>query len=271
MEITREEGKLKFNQKKLIEKVLQKFGMEECRGAHTPMEQGVMILDEEIIHDVPYRELIGCLTYISTTSRPDITYATSFLSRYLDKPTKTLWITAKRVLRYLKHTANKCLTYTKSDKKQLLAYSDADWGSEKDNRKSVSGCAIFHNGNLVSWFSKKQSTVALSSAEAEYVAAAMSTSEIVYVKGISNNFNCVNNETYLLVDNQSAIKMIENNVNNKRTKHIDIKYNYIKDCVNNKIIMLSYVPTNENIADIFTKPLNAVKHSYFVNKLKVDV
>lgn len=270
MEIHREQNILKIKQEKMINKIIEKFGMESCKGVNTPIEatKSKNNEEEEIITNVPYRELIGCLTYISTTSRPDITYATSYLSRYLDKPTKERWIAAKRILRYLKQTASKCLTYIKNkdSQKRLLAYSDADWASDSQDRKSVSGCAIFYCDNLISWFSKKQCTVSLSSAEAEYVAAAMVTSELIYLKGISANFN-MDIDAYLLVDNQSAIRMIECNENSKRTKHIDIKFHFVKDAVCNKNIVVSYVSTQQNVADIFTKPLNTVKHNYFVMKL----
>ncbi|KAG7302945.1 hypothetical protein JYU34_012939 [Plutella xylostella] len=270
MEIHREQNILKIKQEKMINKIIEKFGMESCKGVNTPIEvtKSKNNEEEDIITNVPYRELIGCLTYISTTSRPDITYATSYLSRYLDKPTKERWIAAKRILRYLKQTASKCLTYIKNkdSQKRLLAYSDADWASDSQDRKSVSGCAIFYCDNLISWFSKKQCTVSLSSAEAEYVAAAMVTSELIYLKGISANFN-MDIDAYLLVDNQSAIRMIECNENSKRTKHIDIKFHFVKDAVCNKNIVVSYVSTEQNVADIFTKPLNTVKHNYFVMRL----
>lgn len=106
MEIRRENDKLKISQTKLIEKVLEKLGMMDCKGTQTPMEHGMPIKDEEeMVIDVPYRELIGCRIYISTVSRPDITFATSCLSRFLDKPTKTTWTAAKRVLKYLKLTS----------------------------------------------------------------------------------------------------------------------------------------------------------------------
>ncbi|RVE41872.1 hypothetical protein evm_013480 [Chilo suppressalis] len=271
MEISRKEGELAIKQEKLVKKVLSRFGMEGCKGALTPMEANIN-LEEEKINDVPYRELIGCLTYISTTTRPDITFAVSFLSKYLDKPTRSIWTAAKRVLRYLKSTSTKGLLYTQGvdDKNKLVAYSDADWASDKADRKRVSGCTIFYSGNLISWFTKKQNTVSLSSAEAEYIAGATTTAEIIYLQGILNTFKCKDVHTYLLIDSQSAIRMIECNENSKRTKHIDIKFHFVKDAFIQKKFRMSYVCTNDNVADIFTKPLNSVKHAYFVRKLKVE-
>lgn len=139
---------------------------------------------EEILTNIPYRELVGSLMYLATTSRPDIANATGFLSRYMHCPTSTLWSAGKRVLKYLKQTKEKGLVYKKEDSNCLQAFSDSDWAGDRVDRKSVSGVSIFHRGNLVSWSSKKQATVALSTAESEYVAAALTVSETVFIIGV---------------------------------------------------------------------------------------
>lgn len=275
IEIRKTENTLKLSQKKFIKNILKKYNMLDCKELKTPMENNFSVPEtEEIISNVPYRELIGSLTYLSTISRPDITFATSFLSRYLDKPTRSLWIAAKRVLRYLKGTMDKELTYRCQKKENInnfsniSAFSDADWASDKTTRKSVSGALIYHQGNLISWSSKKQRTVSLSSAESEYIAAASCVSDLLFVKGLSIDFNdkC---SIVLYVDNQSAIKMIHNCENTKHSKHIDIKYHFIKDTVNKNILSVKYVSTSENISDIMTKPLCNVKFCYFRDKLLI--
>lgn len=139
---------------------------------------------EEILTNIPYRELVGSLMYLATISRPDIVNATGFLSRYMHCPTSTLWSAGKRVLKYLKQTKEKGLVYKKEDSNCLQAFSDSDWAGDRVDRKSVSGVSIFHRGNLVSWSSKKQATVALSTAESEYVAAALTVSETVLIIGV---------------------------------------------------------------------------------------
>lgn len=139
---------------------------------------------EEILTNIPYRELVGSLLYLATISRPDIVNATGFLSRYMHCPTSTLWSAGKRVLKYLKQTKEKGLVYKKEDSNCLQAFSDSDWAGDRVDRKSVSGVSIFHRGNLVSWSSKKQATVALSTAESEYVAAALAVSETVLIIGV---------------------------------------------------------------------------------------
>ncbi|RVE40811.1 hypothetical protein evm_014540 [Chilo suppressalis] len=177
LEITRIKNRLEIKQTEMIYKLLEKFNMQECKTSKTPMEvnYNINITSDADVINVPFKELIGSLLYISTNSRPDITYAVSYLSRYLDRPTQDAWKAGKRILRYLKGTLEKGLLYTKTeDSSKLQAYSDADWAADKTDRKSTSGCVIYHGDNPVSWFSRKQTCTALSTAEAEYVAGAHS-------------------------------------------------------------------------------------------------
>jgi transposase InsO family protein len=260
---------ISISQESFIEKILGRFRMEDCKGANTPMEPHFQIDSSEEIVDVPYRELIGSLMYISMISRPDITYATSYLSRFLDRPTNQLWKAGKRVLRYLKMTKELALTYTRNSAlEEINAYADADWAADKSDRKSVSGSAIFYGGKLIQWTSKKQQTVALSTAEAEYIAAASTASEMIYVRGVASDLSRGREvPAHLLVDNQSAISLIESYENSKRSKHIDIKAHFIKDLVSKKVINIKYIPTDDNVADIFTKPLSLGKFSVLRNCL----
>lgn len=141
--ITRKDNKIKISQKHFIEQVLIKFNMENCKGTSTPMGPNFQIKIEDRANDnIPFRQLIGPLMYIATVSRPDSIYATSFLSRYLNKPTNQLWKAAKRILRYLKQTKDLVLTYKQSSNCQLTAYSDADWAGDKVDRKNGSGLML---------------------------------------------------------------------------------------------------------------------------------
>lgn len=268
--IVRTTETISINQESAIDRILEKFNMTDCKGVETPMETNFdkdSTENEVITLDMPYRELVGCLLYLSTSSRPDICFAVSVLSRFLDRPTISLWKAAKRVLRYLKQTKSKSLIYKRdSSRCCLIGYSDADWAGDRTDRKSVSGSAIYHGDNLLAWFCKKQNVVALSTAEAEYIAAALASAELVYLKGLLQNFNCPP-DAVLYVDNQSAIKLIESNENSKRSKHIDIKYHYIKDLISKQEIIVKYVSTNENVADVFTKALSKQKHNYFVKRM----
>ncbi|KAJ0169668.1 hypothetical protein K1T71_014853 [Dendrolimus kikuchii] len=261
--------KMIIKQTEMIKRILKRFNLQNCNPVSTPMETNYTAKSEQII-EVPYKELVGCLLYLSLNSRPDITYAVSYLARFLDKPTASLWKAGKRILRYIRGTQDKGLIYKKCDKycKQLIGYSDADWAADSTDRKSTSGCAVFYSGNLVHWITKKQTAVALSTAEAEYVAAAQSVTELIYLKGILCDLTSQNDlPTLLLIDNQSSIKLIENFENGKRSKHIDIKFHYIKDMVHKRLVSVKYVPTGENVSDLFTKALPKIKHNYLINKL----
>lgn len=267
LDIVRTPDSISISQESAINRLLDKFNMIDCKGAETPMEVNFTADENETIDlDIPYRELIGSLLYLATSSRPDISFAVSFLSRFLDAPTLSLWKAAKRVLRYLKETKSKSLVYKRANRCSLVAYTDADWAGDKIDRKSVSGSVVFFGSNLLAWFCKKQNVVALSTAEAEYVAAALACTELVCLKGLLQDFNCPSN-SMLFVDNQSAIKLMESNENGKRSKHIDIKYHFIKDLISKRDIIVNYVSTNENVADILTKALGKLKHKYFVEKL----
>ncbi|XP_037870990.1 uncharacterized protein LOC119629381 [Bombyx mori] len=241
--------------------------MDECNGIKTPMERNynIEINDNTEVLDVPYRELIGSLIYLTVTTRPDLTFAVSYLSRFLDKPNEELWKAGKRVVRYLKETKEKGLLFKKTNDNNLYGFSDADWAGDRSDRKSVSGGIILQGQNPIAWFSKKQQCVTLSSAESEYVAAASLAQEFVNLKGICKHLGCDVNAV-LFVDNKSAISMAKNYENSKRTKHIDIRFHYIKDLVVNKVISIEHICTNENLADVMTKSLSTDKFYKCIKK-----
>uniref|UniRef100_A0A0A9WLY1 Retrovirus-related Pol polyprotein from transposon TNT 1-94 n=1 Tax=Lygus hesperus TaxID=30085 RepID=A0A0A9WLY1_LYGHE len=258
---------IEISQAKAIDKLTDRFNLSEpSKPTRTPMEHKFKATEGEIVVK-PYRELIGGLLYISLTSRPDITFSVAYLSRFLDAPTTELWTAAKRVLKYLKSTKNLTLTYTNTNATTLNAYTDADWANGTD-KKSTSGFAIFHGNNLVSWGSKKQVLVALSSTESEYIGAALATMELVYIQGIMVDI-CpkVKMKSTLFIDNMSASSLIKSYENSKRTKHIDVKFHYVKDMYRKGEVDIQYVPTAENVSDIFTKALNYDKFEKFRNIL----
>lgn len=266
MSLERTPTELRISQRKMIEKVLKNFKMEQCKGISTPMEVGFQLQEDEqeILQVVPYRELIGSLMYLCTTTRADLMYSVSYLSRVLDRPTTQAWKAGKRVLRYLQQTKEMGLTYKRinSVKLKLNAYADANWATDKLDRKSISGSVIFFQGNAINWFSRKQNCIALSTAEAEYIAAAATAQDLINLKGIINEFN-LTAEATLLCDNQSAILMSKTQENLKRSKHIDIKFHFLKHLVQTKKIEIKYICSEENVADMFTKPLGKEKFHKF--------
>lgn len=213
--------------------------------------------------------------YLSVTTRPDITditYAVSFLSRYLDKPNEQLWTAGKRILRYLKGTKHEGLIFTKIKKNEvprLQCFSDADWASDKVDRKSVSGCTILLGGNLISWFSKKQNCIAISTAEAEYVAAAMCAQDLINLKGILEDMH-MDSTSVLFCDNIGSLQMIKSNENSKRAKHIDIKFHFIKDQVTKGTFTIDHVSSQNNLADLMTKSVSGELLNKFKSLLNIN-
>ena len=189
-------------------------------------------------------------------TRPDLCYIVSKLSQFMHKPTKFHLNAAKHVLRYLKGTKEYGLKFCKSnDPIQIVGYSDSDWGSSED-RKSISGYCFQLNdqSSFISWKSKKQATVALSSCEAEYIALTHCIQEAKFIKQLLTDLSFQSDIT-ISVDNQGAIKLAQNPVFHERSKHIDIRHHFIRDEIASGNVKLVYVHTSENLADIFTKPV----------------
>ena len=172
---------LSIDQRGYLEGVLKRFGMDECNPVSTPVEPGKELTktdeNEAGVDTQRYQEIVGSLIYAAITTRPDITHAVNILSQQMAKPNNEHWSAAKRVLRYLKGTLDVGIVYRKSDNFELVGYSDADWAGCVDSRKSTSGYVFMLGGNVISWTSKKQPGVALSTTEAEYIALCLATQE----------------------------------------------------------------------------------------------
>jgi len=202
-----------------------------------------------------YRSLIGSLLYLTAT-RPDIMYATSLLSRFMQSPSQIHFGARKRILRYLQGTKEFGIWYTTKTNSELLGYTDSDWAGSADDMKSTSGYAFSLGSGMLSWASKKQATVAQSTAEAEYVAAAKAMSQAIWLRRILEDMGEKQDEpTKINCDNKSAFAMAKNPVHHNRTKHIAIKYHFIREAKTTKEIKLDYCRTEDQIADIFTKAL----------------
>ena len=177
-------------------------------------------------------------------------------------------LTAKHVLRYLRGTNGYGLKYASSVDMRLQGYANADWVGSVVGQKSTSGCCFTLGSAMVSWCSRKQSSVALSTAKAEYIALSVVVREAVWLcKLLTDLFDHEMDYTIIHCDNQSCVKLFENHVFHDRSKHIEIKYHYIRDMVQRKTIHVQYLPTHEQIEDIFTKPLANTKFKYFCEKL----
>jgi hypothetical protein len=266
LEISRNRTKktLRISQEKYIRDILERFGMQDSAPMTTPLDPNPDKIDKDATKDmssIPYRSAVGSIMYAMKGTRPDIAAAFSYVSRYLENPSWQHWMAVKRILRYLKGTLHYGIVYGENGGSlELYGYVDSDWGSDHLDRRSISGSLFKLYGAPISWQCKKQETVALSSTEAEYMAATLATQEAVWLRNLLQDMNFKQNEaTTIFEDNQGCIKLSKDATDHSRTKHIDIKHHFIREKVENKIVKLEYVPTNENQADILTKGLNRIR------------
>ena len=267
-----------MSQAQYINKLLKKFNMEDSKPKQTVCDMNVNKLlgqtretdkKTESMKIERYREIVGSLIYIMTATRPDLCFIVTKLSQYLSMPDDTHMIIAKHVLRYLKATTFERLTFRKSvDNLSLSSFCDSDWGNSQD-RKSITGyCFTLSNeGPLISWKSKKQQSVALSSCEAEYMAMSSATQEGKFLIALINDMNVNLHDFTLNCDNQGAIALSKNPVHHQRSKHIDIRYHFIRDEILKGHMKVQYVPSEENPADVFTKPVSRFKVQKFKSLL----
>lgn len=252
-----------IDQQAYLERVLERFGMKDAKASKYPMDPRFLKQREEIGRrlDSPeaYQSLIGALLYVAVTTRPDISIATSILGRRVKEPSEADWNEAKRILRYLKGTLGTVL-YLGGDGQQLVCFVDADWAGDASDRKSNSGYLFKFCGGLIGWGCHKQKCVALSSTEAEYVALAECLQEIKWIQKLMFD---VGEQLVLPIlvneDNLSCIALTRGDRAERKAKHIDTKFNFVKDMVRDGTLRLQYCSTEHMEADLLTKPLQAVK------------
>lgn len=257
-----------LDQEQYIDQLLVKFNMLNCKEANTPMELKLNIENNNVNDtNIPYQQLIGSLMYLCVLTRPDIAFSVSFLSQFNSCHNSTHWHYAKRILRYLKKTKNHCIRYMKGNS-ELVGYADADWANNCIDRKSYTGYCFMMSGGIISWESRKQRTVALSSMEAEYMSMAEACKESMYLRVLlSEVINQDVQPITLYNDSQSAQKFVVNHSLHRKTKHIDIRYHFLKDAVSNNVLNIKYVCTNDMPADVLTKALSVIKHKQCIKAL----
>jgi hypothetical protein len=196
--------------------------------------------------------------YAMLGTRPDLCLSISLLSRFQNCASNLLHNLLKRLLRYVKGTLKLKLIYKRNHVGRIIGYADADWGGDTTDRKSTSGFCFFVNGCIVSWGSKKQSTVALSSTEAEYISLSLCVSEACFLVNMLRELNyfCEKRKAVIFEDNQSTIRCCNSLEQIKRIKHLDIKFHFIKEKIRDGTVEIRYINTREQVADILTKPLN---------------
>jgi len=252
--------------------ILERAKMSECKPCSTPVDTnpkvaadgGVLVTDAS-----DYRSLAGALQYLTFT-RPDIAYAVQQVCLHMHDPREPHLVALKRILRYLQGTLDLGLLLRPSTSSDLVVYTDADWVGCPDTRKSTSGYAVFLGDNLISWSSKRQSTVSRSSAEAEYRAVANGVAEATWLRQLLQELSApLRRATLVYCDNISAVYMTFNPVQHQRTKHIEIDLHFVRERVAVGDLRVLHVPTSSQYADIFTKGLPSSLFTEFRSSLNV--
>lgn len=260
-EVTKSKEGILLHQKNYTEKLLKKYNMFDSKPASTPCTyDNKMTITTIDTLNFPYRELIGGLLYLSTRSRPDISQAVNEASKKIENPSKEDIVSVKKILKYLNGTRDKGIMYRKGGDITLLnAYSDSDYANCIETRRSTTGFVIMYGGGPISWCSKRQPIVSLSSTEAEYIAASDCCKECLYLKSFISELTGISVKIMLNIDNQSSIQLIKTGSFSKRSKHIDVRFYFIHENYKKGNIDLKYCPSNIQIADMFTKPLSKEK------------
>jgi hypothetical protein len=258
-------------QTKNVKDMLKRFDMADSKPIKTPMAlNGHLDLNEEgkSVDQKVFRSMIGSLLYLCA-SRPDIMLSVCMCARFQANPKECHLMAIKKIFRYLVHTPNLGLWYPKGSTFDLLGYSDSDYAGCKVDRKSTTGTCQFLGRSLVSCISKKQNSVALSTAEAEDVAAGACCAQLLWMKQTLSDYGCKFSKIPLLCDNESAIKLANNPVQHYRTKHIDIRHHFLRDHKAKGDIALHHVSTERQLADIFTKPLDEQRFCALRSELNI--
>ena len=252
-------GDIWMGQPAYLEKVVEKFGMKEAKSVPTPVDTSTKLMKaesgEEEVDATGYQSAVGSLLYLSAGTRPDITFAVCNVAKFCSKPTRSHWTAVKRILRYLKGTPDHGLLYSHNDQQDCFGYSDSDWAGDLSDRKSMSGYIFMLSGAGVSWRSKKQTSVALSTAEAEYIALSSTVQEAMWLRQLTSELTCSAEAMVIYEDNQSALSLAKNPQFHGRAKHIDIQHHFVRDQVASGVVELKYCRTEDMVADILTKGL----------------
>lgn len=250
-----------LSQKAYIRKLADRFGMTEAKTSKIPMDTGYVQQKEEserLPTNENFQSLIGGLLYLAVHSRPDIAISTSILGRKVSQPTAADWVEAKRVLRYLIGTCD--LKLCIGGEGELEGFADADWAGNAHDRKSNSGYMFRLGDGTISWTARKQTCVALSSTEAEYISLSECCQDLQWILKLMKDFGeDVKQPVKINEDNQSCIKLLKQDGGTKRSKHVDTRYHFVRDMAEQKRINVVYCPSSDMLADALTKPLARIK------------
>ena len=258
VEIVQDNEGIYMHQRKYACEILKKFGMENNNATKTPKVPGCKLTKDEggvRVDATLYKQMIGSLMYL-TVSRPDLMYVMGLVSRYMEKPTELHMMAVKRILRYIKGTSGMGICYKKrTENDKIVGYSDSDYAGDLDDRRSTSGYVFVMSSGVVSWCSKKQPVVTLSTTEAEFISATVCACQAIWVLRILKHISWSQEGCEIFCDNCSTIKLSKNPIMHERSKHIAIRYHFLRDLSKNGEVELKYCRSQEQLADIMTKPL----------------
>ncbi|XP_065633282.1 secreted RxLR effector protein 161-like [Quercus suber] len=217
-----------------------------------------------------YQSMTGSLLYL-IASRPDIAFSVGVCARFQAAPKESHLTAVKRIIRYVNGTSDYGIWYTKDSNECLAGYSDADWARCIDDRKSTSGECFYLGNNLVSWMSKKQNLVSLSRAEAEYIATRSCCAQLLWIRKLLHDYGISQDTMCVFCDNTSAINLSKNPVQHSKSKHIEIRYHFIRDLIEDKIVCLEFINTDNQKAGIFTKPLDGPRFEFLRKTIGVGI
>lgn len=265
----REKKVIQVSQRGYIERILKRFNMSECKPVVTPGDTTVKLTKtmststedgNEDMSSVPYREAVGSLMFLMHCSRPDISFEVTKVAQFCEKPLPGHWTRVKRILRYLRGTLDFSLFYgcQDSDQVTLTAYCDSDWAGDPETRRSTTGFLVMFGGSPVSWTTRQQKTIALSTTEAEYMSGVEVVKEVKWLKQLLMDLGCESISSMtssVYCDNQGAVLLSKNPGHHSRTKHIDVKHHFIRQEQDSGVIEFKYIPTHHQPADMMTKSL----------------
>jgi hypothetical protein len=274
MNISRSGNDIHIDQCAYLKKVLERFDMINAKSAPTPLPTGWNPTENKgkaspqvTAH---YQAVIGSLLYLMLGTRPDISYAVTKLSKFCNNPSQEHLDKAMYIMRYLVGTQDYRLTYKHKSNEGLHAYTDSDWAADTIKRRSITGYFFKLAGSIICWKSFSQTTIALSSTEAEYMALSDCARQAVWMKTLLSELGLSMVATPIYGDNQGSIFIASNPITEKRSKHIDIRYHYVRDCVEEKKVELMFIPGEDNPADMLTKNLGRIKFEKFRDLLGLD-
>ena len=270
-----EKKHVKIHQSKFSEQLVTKFGMQNSKTVSTPAQPGLKLTkrneNEESIDSTIYRSAIGGLLFSANSTRPDLIFPVSYASRFSSDPSITHWKYVKHILRYLNATRNFRITYKSCENDQIEFHADADFASDTVDYKSTTGNVVLFNKSPVSWMSCKQTVVAISTTDAEIISLTSCVRTAIHFNKLLNDLQLKQKlPLEIFGDNNSANMIVTNNVKSNRTKHILVKYAFVKDNIDKNLVKIIRVDSCRNRADMLTKSLPRVTLALHLQEMNVD-